>query len=256
MDTKKPSVWLSCKMVGHSVIVVTSLWLRMLVGRANAKTMDEHLVWFWKGLLRISRTRVCVKRLGHFPANKTYVYMSNHLSHMDIPVIFATVQGHLRMVMKRELERLPLFGSILLRLGFVSVDRQNPTQGFKQLQQAQKRMLEGASIWIAPEGSRSRTGQLGRLRRGGFHLAIQLGVPIVPIWIDGTQRVLPPGGRAVRCEQTVTTYVGDPITTQGLQLNREGIADLMQRFQTCLMQLKKQNNTSSKGFYEQQPSTK
>lgn len=238
MAAKTPSVWLACKMVAHIAIVVVSLWLRMLVGRANATTMDEHVRWFWQGLFRISQTRLRVKRLGRLCSQQAYVYMSNHLSHMDIPVMFATIQGHLRMVMKRELGQLPLFGPVLLRLGFVSIDRKNPAQAFKQLRQAHQHVLAGTSIWIAPEGSRSRTGQLGPLRRGGFHLAIQLGVPIVPIWIDGTQRVVPPGGRAVCCGQTVTTYVGNPIATKDLQPNREGIAQLMERFRLHLLALK------------------
>ena len=163
--------------------------------------------------------------------------MSNHLSHMDIPVVFATIRGRLRMVMKQELGQLPLFGTILLRLGFVSIDRRNPMQAIKKLQQAQQHVRQGTPIWIAPEGSRSRTGQLARLHRGGFQLAIQLGVPIVPIWIEGTQHVLPPGARAVCPDQTVTTYVGSPIETHGLQPDRAGIAQLMQQFRASLLQL-------------------
>ena len=137
MTTKKPSVWLACKMVVHIVVVVTSLWLRMLVGKANARTIDEHVKWFWQGLLHTSRTRMRVKCVGPLPAKqRPCVYMSNHLSHMDIPVVFATIRGRLRMVMKQELGQLPLFGTILLRLGFVSIDRRNPMQAIKKLTRA------------------------------------------------------------------------------------------------------------------------
>ncbi|MEM7589599.1 MAG: lysophospholipid acyltransferase family protein [Myxococcota bacterium] len=240
----------------HIATVVVSLWLRMLVGKTNAKVENEHIVWFWKGLLRMSRTRLHVKRASRFPIGKMCVYMSNHLSHMDIPVVFATIQDPVRMVLKQELMQFPLFGPVLSHLGFVAIDRQNPVQGFKQLQQAQQSVTQGIPIWIAPEGSRSRTNQLARMRRGGFHLAIQLGVPIVPIWIDGTQRILPPGGRAVCYDQTVTTYVGDPIETRGLQPDRAGIAQLMEQFRARLMQLKLRKGISSQGLHEQQPSTR
>lgn len=254
MHTNKPSVWLACKMLAHIATVVTSLWLRILVGKANAKIKDEHVTWFWKGLLRVSQTHLHVKRLGHFPAGKACVYMSNHLSHMDIPVVFATIQGPVRMTVKRELIQIPLFGSVLLHLGFVAIDRKNSVQGLKRLQQAQQDVTQGVPIWIAPEGSRSRTGQLTPLKRGGFHLAIKMGVPIVPIWIDGTQRVLPPGGKAVRCNQTVTMCVGEPIETQGLQPDREGIAQLMQQFHAGLMKLKMRKDISGENPHEQQSS--
>jgi len=151
--------------------------------------------------------------------DRACVYMSNHQSHLDIPVLFCALPPvTMRAVAKKELFRVPLFGTAMRAAGVVEVDRADRERAIASLQGAAAAIADGVSMWIAPEGTRSRTGELGRLKKGGFHLAIDTGAPIVPVAISGTRRALPAGGRSIRTGMPVRVVIGAPIETTGRDL--------------------------------------
>jgi 1-acyl-sn-glycerol-3-phosphate acyltransferase len=122
---------------------------------------------------------------------KPLIVMCNHSSLYDIPVSFLSVPGSLRMLTKKELFRIPVFSGALRRGEFVSIDRNDREQAIKDLQLAQSMMEDGIILWIAPEGTRSHDGKLGRFKRGGIRLAIQTGATIVPIAIKNSYEIQP-----------------------------------------------------------------
>jgi 1-acyl-sn-glycerol-3-phosphate acyltransferase len=141
--------------------------------------------------------------------------MSNHGSLIDIPALMGTVPGSLRMVMKEELTKVPVWGQALVASGFVPVDRKNRDKAIAQLEKAKQMLSKGVSVWVSPEGTRSRDGKLAPFKKGGFHVAKDLGVPIIPAWIEGASDVLPPDSFVVRYDGTCTVSFGAPIATVG-----------------------------------------
>jgi 1-acyl-sn-glycerol-3-phosphate acyltransferase len=140
--------------------------------------------------------------------------MSNHQSHYDIPGLYQALHVPLRMVAKKELFRIPFMAGAMRAAGFVELDRRNRESAIRTLQLAHERLREAMSIWIAPEGTRSKTGTLGSFKKGGFHLALQAGMRILPVAIDGTRHVLPSGGLKVTRGRSVRVAIEPPVDPQ------------------------------------------
>lgn len=166
---------------------------------------------------------------------RSYVVMSNHQSLLDIPSIIATFPGRVRMVGKKELSYVPVWGQAMKAAGIVFVDRANCAQSIAALEAAKAQLRAGTSIWIAPEGTRSRDGELGPFKKGGFHLARQLGVPIAPAWIEGTRHIVSPESFGVQTGGHVTVHWGEPIPTDGV--DEAGLPALMDRVRAALLAL-------------------
>ncbi len=137
--------------------------------------------------------------------------MSNHSSLYDIPITFVAVPGTIRMLTKKELFRVPVWGRGLEAGEFISIDRRDRRQAMQDLERAKEKMKSGVTVWIAPEGTRSRSGFIGPFKKGGFMLALQTGATIIPVGIRGARQVLP--ARTLRfhlgCRSEV--HIGRPI---------------------------------------------
>jgi len=142
---------------------------------------------------------------------KRYIIMSNHCSHYDIPLIFMALPGSIRMLTKKELFKVPLWGRGLKDGEFIAIDRHNIDQAKKDLEEARKKMEDGVVLWIAPEGTRSPTGKIREFKKGGFILAIQTGALIIPVGISGSQKILPPKTWDFNLKQHVKIEIGKPI---------------------------------------------
>lgn len=183
-------------------------------GRVDRARSDQRLRRWAQRLADHVGMRVEVRGREHARAGASYVVMSNHQSHYDIPVIYLALPTlSIRMVAKAQLFRVPIWGQALAASGFVGVDRRDRARAIEALRAARETIASGISIWIAPEGTRSRTGALGELKQGGFHLAIETGTPILPVTIDGTLAVLPRGGTSVRRDVEVRVTIHPPIDT-------------------------------------------
>jgi len=123
---------------------------------------------------------------------------------------------NIRFIAKKQLGQIPLFGWAMAAGRFIFIDRKNPIAARKSIDRAAARIRDGSSVAIFPEGTRSRDGLLGPFKKGGFHLAQQAGVPVVPIAIQGAGQVMPPGSVLVR-PGPVTVTVGAPIETKDLK---------------------------------------
>jgi 1-acyl-sn-glycerol-3-phosphate acyltransferase len=183
-------------------------WLK----RVDARVCDRRLDGWSRGLLRAARVQLATEGRGNIAAGESFVVMSNHQSHFDIPVLLQALGIPLRMVSKRELFRIPIMGSAMRYSGFVEVDRSRRAKAVRSLSAARERLQrDGTSVWIAPEGTRSVDGSLGKFKRGGFHLALDAGLRILPVVIDGTRRVLRAKDTHVHKDQRVQVRILQPI---------------------------------------------
>jgi len=200
-----------------------------LAGRLNHDKSDARLRVWSSGIVSRLRIGVSVTGREQVPMDRAYVLMSNHQSHLDIPVLYAVWPGTLRMVAKAELFRMPIFGKALRASGFVEVDRSGDRDRAKAaMDEAARAIGGGVSIWIAPEGTRSEDGRLGQFKKGGFLLAQGTGAPIVPIAINGTRRILPKGAYAMRPGMDVRLTFGPPIPSAGRSI--EALQDDLRTF--------------------------
>jgi 1-acyl-sn-glycerol-3-phosphate acyltransferase len=169
--------------------------------------------WSWL-ILETTGVRVTVEGLERLTPGTTYVFVSNHQSIYDTPVIFSSLPFQLRIIAKESLARFPVLGWHLKRGRHILVDRRHPDRtGI--LQRWRALVSEGLSLMIYAEGTRSADGRVGRFKAGSFLLAIEAGLPVVPIAVIGTRRVMPKG--RLRTEPgDVTLVVHDPIQPAAL----------------------------------------
>lgn len=166
--------------------------------------------WTWS-VLRIGGVRLKVRGLDRLDPNRPYIFMANHQSNIDIPVLVESLTDYqMRWVAKRELLFIPLFGWALWASKHIIVDRTRPSRAMSGLRKARTMIENGISVVFFPEGTRSRGGDLRPFKRGGFLLAVKTKTPIVPVTIKGTREILPRGDWRIRKGQ-VEVIVSDPI---------------------------------------------
>jgi 1-acyl-sn-glycerol-3-phosphate acyltransferase len=164
--------------------------------------------WSWL-ILKTTGVRVSVEGLERLTPGTTYVFVSNHQSIYDTPIVFASLPFQLRIIAKESLARFPVLGWHLKRGGHLFVDRRHPDRS-GILKRWRALVLEGVSLIIFAEGGRSWDGRVGHFKAGSFLLAIEAGLPVVPLSIVGTRQVMPKG--RLRTEPAdVKLIVHDPI---------------------------------------------
>jgi 1-acyl-sn-glycerol-3-phosphate acyltransferase len=165
-------------------------------------------------LLRLFRVEVKAEGLSNLPAGAG-VYTANHSSMLDILVVLAALPLDLKIVHKKSLSYVPLFGWSIALAGHVSIDRSSPFRARRGLDRAAERIRSGESVLLFPEGTRSRDGSVGHFKRGSFSLAIEAGAPVVPVSLVGVKALVPHGLMSLR-PGSVTVRVHAPISVAGL----------------------------------------
>jgi len=168
--------------------------------------------WSWL-ILATTGVSVSVEGLEQLSRDRTYVFVSNHQSIYDIPVIFASLPFQLRIIAKESLGSFPFLGWHLRRTGHLLVDRRNPDRA-GILRRWRELVGGGLSLIIFPEGTRSADGRVGVFKPGSFVLAVEAGLDLVPISVDGTRFVMSKGQLTTRPGR-VSLRVHAPLSTAG-----------------------------------------
>jgi len=169
-------------------------------------------------LLWVSGVKVKVEGLEKIAPGGSYLFVSNHLSYMDTPVVLANIPVQFRFLAKRGLFQIPLLGTHLARAGHIPVPRDDARAAVKTMTTAAQAIRErGISLLIFPEGGRSQTGELADFKEGAAYIAIRAGAPLVPVALQGTREILPFGSAHVRAG-SVTMRIGEPIPTSQMQV--------------------------------------
>ncbi len=141
-------------------------------------------------ILWVSGVKVRVKGLNNIDPARNYIYMPNHQSAFDILACVVAIPGTVRFIAKKELFRIPVFAQGMRAVGMIPIDRGNSAEARATLQKALNRIKDGVSVIIFPEGTRSRDGKIRPFKKGGFIMAIQGRIPIVPTVIKGSFDIL------------------------------------------------------------------
>jgi 1-acyl-sn-glycerol-3-phosphate acyltransferase len=196
----------------YTIVLGTVSVASILVDRTGFFAHRCARAWSW---LILATTGVDVRASGieALTPGRTYIFVSNHQSIYDIPILFGTLRYQLRIIAKKSLGRFPFLGWHLQRTGHLLVDRRTPDpRGI--LRQWTELVSKGLSLIVFPEGTRSPDGRVGRFKAGGFLLAIQAGLPIVPVAISGSRHVMLKNRLMTKPGQ-VTLVVRPPIETRG-----------------------------------------
>ena len=182
------AIWVGfATLVAGIIVIVLSFFVR------SGNPLHKIARFWGRSILMVSRIKVSVKGLSNIDPSVPYIYMPNHQSNFDIPVLLGHLTVQFRWLAKVELFKIPIFGRAMRKAGYISIDRYNRESAFKSLHVAANKIKSGVSVLIFPEGTRSRDGKIRPFKKGGFVLAIDSGVPIVPVVITGTRSIMTKG---------------------------------------------------------------
>lgn len=200
--------------------------LTILVSLFDGRGNRGHLVGrLWgRSILIGARIKVEVKGLSNIDLSRSYIYMPNHQSNFDIPVLLAHLPVQFRWLAKAELFKIPIFGFAMKRAGYISIDRSKGRSALKSLKKAAEVISSGVSVVIFPEGTRSGDGEILPFKQGGFIIAVDSGVPIAPVVIRGTGSIMPKDRIRIK-PGSVVMEIKKPIETSGY--TRKNRDDLM-----------------------------
>jgi 1-acyl-sn-glycerol-3-phosphate acyltransferase len=172
-------------------------------------------LWAMRVSRRILGVKVEASGVERIEPRTSYVFMPNHASFLDGPLVMVLIPGVARAILKKSVLRVPIVGTAMRFVGFVPVDRKGAEGGKKSIARAVSLMREkGYSFLIFPEGTRTLDGRLGPFRRGGFFLALESGAPIVPVTIIGTRALMPKGQWFAR-RGTIKVVFHEPVHMAG-----------------------------------------
>ena len=161
--------------------------------------------FFWLMFLPVS-----VDGTEHIQPNQSYVFVSNHQSMFDVWLVYGWLPVIFKWLMKAELRKVPFVGTGCKAAGHIFVDRRNAKAAMESLREVEKQLTNGVCTVIFPEGTRTTTGEMGRFKRGAFQIAIDLGLPVIPLSLSGCFDIMPRGALTVR-RHPAHMHIGEPI---------------------------------------------
>jgi len=190
--------------IPHTIISITT-------GSGN---IPHIIARYWaRWTLFCSNVKVHVEGEENIPKGPA-IYMANHVSHYDVFSILAYLNVQFRWIVKKELYRIPLLNLAMKNAGYIKIDRSDHKKAIESMKIAAKQIRDGTSTMFFPEGTRSSDGNLHPFKKGGFHLAIDAGVPIVPISVTGSRAILAKGSYKIKPGH-ITLKIGKPIDSAG-----------------------------------------
>jgi len=207
----------------YTIVLGTISILSSIVDRSG--DFGHRCARLWSRLiLKTTGVRLIVTGAERLDPGKSYVIASNHQSIYDIPILFDALPLQLRIVAKASLGSFPFLGWHLQRTGHLLVDRRNP--GADIVRKMRRLVSENQSLIVFPEGTRSVDGRVARFKKGSFLVAVDAGLPVVPVSVAGSRHVMKKG-RLMVCPGDVRVVVHEPIPTIGV--TRAGMTEFANR---------------------------
>jgi 1-acyl-sn-glycerol-3-phosphate acyltransferase len=211
---RTPITWLS-GLVGTVVMGIAATVVGHL--RPRSPLVQRIIVAWSRSWLIPAGVSLEVRGADRLDTSRSYIVVANHLSNMDIMVCFVALPVPIRYLAKKELFRVPLLAQAMRAIGIVEVDRQHRGAATIHAVNRQSRMVmeRGLSLIVYPEGTRTRDGVMRPFKKGAFTMAVESGLPVVPVAVHGTREVWRPGSWWMR-SGAVTVVIDAPIETTGM----------------------------------------
>jgi len=163
----------------------------------SADTLFAIAMWITRSGLSVAGIRIAVEGLEQIDRDATYIFMCNHVSNLDPPILIPKLPRRTSVLVKKELFEIPILGRAMLMADLVPVDRRNREAAMNSMTEAEKVMERGLNMTVFPEGTRSPNGRLLPFKKGPFYLAMDSGIPVVPVTILGSELLMPKGSSTI-----------------------------------------------------------
>jgi 1-acyl-sn-glycerol-3-phosphate acyltransferase len=205
--------WLGFWATIATIILGIPVMVAGLLGRTGNLAFSISKLWAYI-MLAASFVRTEIKNKNKIIKGTSYIIISNHQSHYDIITLVTTLGIQYRWIIKKEILKLPIFGYALYASRNIFIDRSNTTSAIESINKGFDRLPKGASVMVFAEGTRSLDGQIHEFKKGGFVTAVRRKIPILPVTINGSRRVMRKGSFTLKPGK-IQIVIGDPIDTSG-----------------------------------------
>jgi len=189
--------------------ISTSLILMVLLFNRKVPLIMARTIWA-PGILWLYGVKLEISGAHHIDKKRPIIFVSNHLSYLDIPCLFSALPVNLHFMAKKQLKKVPFLGWFMMATGMIFVDRKNKNKALKSIDKAAHLIKQGRNVLIFPEGSRSVDGEVGNFKKGAFQLALKSGSDIIPVALEGTDKIW--SGKSFRTNPGAARLViGSPI---------------------------------------------
>lgn len=183
--------YLKAFLISIHCIIIAVLTIAVSVIDKKGKLTHYLSKAFGSGILFIAGVKIEIEGINNLNPVDNYIFISNHASYFDIPILMKAIPNNVRFIYKDTLTKIPVLGWGMYLGGYIPISRDNVREAMKSLKKAASRVINGISVVIFPEGTRSADGNLGDFKRGMFILAEEAKVPLVPVTIKGSSEILP-----------------------------------------------------------------
>ena len=209
--------WLGFWSAIATVVLCTFIIPVGLLSRTGNLAFSISRLWAYT-MLAVSFVRTEIKNKDKIQKGKSYIIISNHQSMYDIIALVTTLGIQFRWIIKKELLKIPVFGYALYASRNIFIDRSNTASAIESINKGFERLPEGVSVMVFAEGTRSPDGQIQEFKKGGFITAIRRKIPILPVTVNGSRRILPKKSLAMTPGK-IQVVVGDPIDVTGYTID-------------------------------------
>ena len=190
--------------------IFTALFTIIFVPFRNAEFVHKEQQFWSRSFFWLMFLPVTIEGKEHIKNGQSYVFVANHQSMFDVWLIYGWLPVVFKWLMKAELRKVPFVGTACKAAGHIFVERRNAKAAMESLKNVEKQLSNGVCTVIFPEGTRSLNGEVGKFKRGAFQIAWDLGLPVIPLSLDGCYEVLPKGDPFVH-RHAVSMRIGEPI---------------------------------------------
>lgn len=222
----RPFYWLWQYLIAWPLLMVltvfTAVFTVCTVFWKNAEFVHKVQQFWSRSFFWLMFLPVSVDGQEHIVPGQSYVFVANHQSMFDVWLVYGWLPVIFKWLMKAELRKVPFVGTGCKAAGHIFIDRRNTKAAMESLKEVEKQLVNGVCTVIFPEGTRSLNGEVGRFKRGAFQIAWDLGLPVIPLSLDGCYEVLPKGKPFVY-RAPVHMHIGEPIDLKQFSDSNEAI---------------------------------
>ena len=202
-------------LIGFPLVVVatifTALFTIICFPWKNGKVPRTVQVLWSRSVLWFLLVPIKVTGREHVNPKQSYVFVANHQSFLDVFAVYGWLPNNFKWLMKKEIRKVPFVGTACKVAGHIFVDRSNPRAALQSMEHIKGELVDGISTVIFPEGTRTKTGEMGRFKQGAFKIAMDLNLPVVPLSLKGFHHAMPARQLFVNPKASTALHIGEPI---------------------------------------------